>query len=61
MVRNRDTTEARRALAGAAAKARCIDLLDARELRQLVAYMVKAWSYEQLEQLIESRRWRGDL
>jgi hypothetical protein len=61
MVRNRDTTEARKALAGAAAKARAIDLLDARELRVLLAYLLRDATYEQLEQLLESRRWRGDL
>jgi hypothetical protein len=44
---------------GAQAKARQIELLDARELRQLLAYLLRGATYDQLEELLDSTRWRG--
>lgn len=58
MPQNRDTTAARAAQLGAAAKARQIELLDARELRQLLAYLIRGATFDQLEELLESDRWR---
>jgi hypothetical protein len=43
---------------GANAKARQIELLDARELRLLLAYLLRGASHDQLEELLESDRWR---
>lgn len=56
-MRNTDTSAAR----DAKVKARQIELLDARELRALLAYLLRDSSSDDLEQLLESRRWRGRL
>jgi hypothetical protein len=56
-MRNTDMSSAHDELA----KRRALELLDAREMRALLAYLLRASSYDALEELLESRRWRGKL